>query len=145
MDKPGILLIFSLSNHSLFYPHCLSQGRELSLMAVASAAIPAGVNILLRILTCEVNVVARFALGLACRTGVAIGNIEAAREACIPICEEFDDIGVRGPLLLLHATLRGICWHASLRGKVVHIASTTCRWGHHVDRGKHTSHAWGRG
>ena len=65
-------------------------------MAVASAAIPAGVNILLRVLTCEVNVVARFALGLACRAGVAIGYDEAARVACIPIREAFDDIGVRG-------------------------------------------------
>mgnify|MGYP006200513371 FL=1 len=114
-------------------------------MAVASAASPAGVNILLRVLTCEVNVVARFALGLACRAGVAIGYIETARVACIPIREAFDDIGVRGPLLRLHATLRGISWHASLRGKVVHIASTTCGWGHRVDRGTHTSHAWGRG
>ena len=77
-------------------------------MAVASAAIPAGINILSCILTCEVNVVARFALGLACHAGVAIGYVEAARVACIPIRESFDNIGLRGPLLRLHATLRDI-------------------------------------
>jgi len=94
---------------------------------------------------CEANVVACFALGLACRAGVAIWYVEAARVACIPIRKAFDDIGVRGPLLQLHATLRGISWHASLWGKVVHIASTTCGWGHRVGRGKHTSHARGWG
>ena len=85
-------------------------------MAVASAAIPACVNILLRILSREVNVVAQFVLGLASRAGVPVRNVVSACVTCVPICELFNKVGVWGPLLLRHATLRVV---SSVRGKVV--------------------------
>ena len=85
-------------------------------MAVASAAILACVNILLRILSREVNVVAQFALGLASCAGVPVRNVESARVTCVPIRKLFNKVGVRGPLLLLHATSRAV---SSVRGKVV--------------------------
>ena len=85
-------------------------------MAVASAAILACVNILLRMLSREVNVVAQFALGLASCAGVPVRNVESTRVTCVPICELFNKVGVRGPLLLWHATLRVV---SSVRGKVV--------------------------
>ena len=85
-------------------------------MAVASAAILACVNILLRILSREVNVVAQFVLGLASRAGVPVRNVVSACVTCVPICELFNKVGVWGPLLLRHATLRVV---SSMRGKVV--------------------------
>ena len=98
-------------------------------MAVASAAVPAGIDVLLRVLSCEAPVVARLALGLACHACVAVGDVEAARVACVPICKAFDEIGVRGPLLRLHAAVRGISWYASLRGIFIHVDSTACGGG----------------
>jgi len=85
-------------------------------MAVASAASPACINILLHILSREVNVVAQFALGLASCAGVPIRNVESARVTCVTIRELFNKVGVRGPLLLRHATLRVV---SSVRGKGV--------------------------
>ena len=85
-------------------------------MAEFSAAIPACVNILLRILSREVNVVAQFALGLASCAGVPVRNVESARVTCVPIREQFNKVGERGPHLLRHATLRVV---SSVRGKVV--------------------------
>ena len=85
-------------------------------MAVASAAILACVNILLRILSREVNVVAQFALDLASCAGVPVRNVESARVTCVTIRELFNKVGVRGLLLLLHATSRAV---SSVRGKVV--------------------------
>jgi hypothetical protein len=114
-------------------------------VAVSSAAVPAGVNILLRVLSCEVNVVAHLALILACHACVAIGDVKTARVACVPICIAFDEIGVLGPLLRLHAAVRGISWYASLRGISIHVDSTACGGGHRICRGKHTAHSPGRG
>ena len=86
-------------------------------MPEARAAIPAGVNVLLRILTCEIHVMAHLALGLASCAGVAVRNVKTARVARIPICKTFDKIGVRGALLLLLSTLGRVSWRAALRGK----------------------------
>ena len=112
-------------------------------MPEASAAIPAGVNVLLRVLTCEIHVMAHLALGLASCAGVAIRNVETARVARIPICKPFDNIGVRGVLLLLLSTLGRVSRCAALWGKVIHAASTAGGWGHRIGRWKYTAHALG--
>ncbi len=106
-------------------------------MAVASAAVLAGINVLLSVLSCEVNVVSRLALGLARHAGVAVRDVKAARVACVPVCETFNKIGIRGPLLQWHAAWRGISWHATLRGIAVHVAPTSRGRGHCICRGKH--------
>ena len=113
-------------------------------MPEASAAISAGVNVLLRVLACEIHVVAHFALGLASCAGVAVRNVKTARVARIPICKTFDKIGVRGALLLLLSTVGRVSWCAALRWKVIHAASPAGGWGHRIGRWKHTAHACGR-
>ena len=58
-------------------------------MAVASAAVTACIDVLLCVLSCEVDVVSRFALGLARHVGVAVRDVETARVACVPVCVTF--------------------------------------------------------
>ena len=65
-------------------------------MAVASAAVPAGIDVLLSVLSCEVNAVSRLVLGLAWHAGVAVRDIKATRVACVPVHKTFNDIGIRG-------------------------------------------------
>ncbi len=108
-------------------------------MAVARAAVPAGIDVLLSVLSCEVDVVSHFALGLARHAGVAIGDVKTTRVACVPVCVTFDEVRVRGLLLWVPSNVRGAAW----RGVTKHGAPSSC--GRGICRRKHTAHPRGMG
>jgi hypothetical protein len=105
----------------------------------ACAAVAAGVNVLLRILAREVNIVTWFAkMVRACHAHVTIMNVKSARITCVPECNFFHNVRIWGRLC---APLRG---HAALRGITIHISAESC-WGRgRVGRGKCTAHSLGK-
>ena len=93
--------------------------HKLRLVAVASAAVAPGINILLCILAWEVHIMAWLAqVGRACHAVVCIGNIQSTWVTCVPIRKYFNNVWIRGCLCA------PLGWDAAMWGKTVHVLST---------------------